>query len=93
MSSQDLVNEKIKSKKKFELTYLKENIVNYLAFLEQNPIEHSNLKSTLYKLLSEIDYNHKLLDGFEPPAPFELPEGYREKLEKIVIQNFVDGRD
>lgn len=90
MSSKDLVNKRKQQKSKFELEYVKEKIVDYLAFLEQNPIEHSSLAFSLHSIIDEIEYAEQLLDGHEP---FKLPEGYREKMTFSLVEAFVDGRD
>lgn len=93
MTDKDVIKERQDEKKKFELRYFKERIVDYLAFLESNPIEHSTLNNTLRNALIEVDYAQQLLDGFEPPTPFSLPEGYRAKMQQGLIDYFAEGKD
>lgn len=90
MSKKDEVKKRKQEKKKFELTYLRERIVDYLAFLESNPIEHSSLAYSLDSVLDDIDYAFKLLDGY---VPWKLPEGLREKMEPALIESFAEGKD
>lgn len=93
MTDKDVIKERQEEKSKFELRYFKEKIVDYLAFLESNPIEHSSLNTTLRNTLIEVNYAQQLLDGFEPPIPFSLPEGYRAKMQQTLIDYFAEGRD
>lgn len=91
MSNQDVIKKKSEDKKKFEVGYFKERLIDFMSYLDLADDDRTRrLYGHLDKTLVELNEVQEVLNG---KFVLELPEGFREKMEEVVIENYVSGRD
>jgi hypothetical protein len=95
MSRKELVEKHLKHKFESEIGTIEYRLTESIANLElmKSPLTEKLLAS-LDDALTELTIvqNH-IKNGTQPPKPFKLPEGYRDRMEPMLIDRFVEGRD
>jgi hypothetical protein len=92
MSSNKLVKEHKQRKFKEEISTIEYRLVESISNLEIMDNKLTNrLITRLNSALYELERVKEYVDGSK--QPFELPDGYREKMTPILIETFAEGKD
>jgi len=84
------VNKKLEEKKRFELRYLKDRVIDTLVFLSTNSINGSNLESKLNSVIYEIKRTEAILNG---KHDLVLPEEIKQKMYEYCVDAISQNRD